>query len=58
MSEHLGYDKYHPAGRNHGNPRNGIRSKTVLTEIVRSRSTFRVMWTRRSNPRSSANDNA
>ena len=33
MSEHLGYDKHDPAGRNHGNSRNGIRSKTVLTEI-------------------------
>ena len=33
MSEHLGYDKHHPAGRNHGNSRNGVRSKTVLTEI-------------------------
>jgi putative transposase len=33
MSDHLGYDKHHPAGRNHGNSRNGIRSKTVLTEI-------------------------
>jgi putative transposase len=33
MSEHLGYDKHHPVGRNHGNSRNGVRSKTVLTEI-------------------------
>jgi transposase-like protein len=33
MSEHLGYDKHHPAGRNSGNSRNGVRSKTVLTEI-------------------------
>ena len=33
MSEHLGYDKHHPAGRNHGNSRNGVRSKTVLSEI-------------------------
>jgi putative transposase len=33
MSDHLGYDKHHPAGRNHGNSRNGIRPKTVLTEI-------------------------
>jgi putative transposase len=33
MSEHLGYEKHDPAGRNHGNSRNGIRSKTVLTEI-------------------------
>jgi hypothetical protein len=31
MSEHLGYDRHDPAGRNHGNSRNGVRSKTVLT---------------------------
>jgi putative transposase len=31
MSEHLGYDKHDPVGRNHGNSRNGVRSKTVLT---------------------------
>jgi putative transposase len=33
MTEHLGYDKYDPAGRDGGNSRNGTRSKTVLTEI-------------------------
>ena len=33
ISEHLGYDKHDPAGRNGGNSRNGVRSKTVLTEI-------------------------
>jgi len=33
MSEHLGYDKHDPAGRNHANSRNGTRTKTVLTEI-------------------------
>ena len=33
MSDHLGYDKHDPVGRNRGNSRNGIRSKTVLTEI-------------------------
>ena len=40
MSEHLGYDKHDPAGRDGGNSRNGTRTKTVLTEIgpVRSRS--------------------
>ncbi|MCL2594168.1 MAG: IS256 family transposase [Promicromonosporaceae bacterium] len=32
MSEHLGYDKHDPAGRNRGNSRNGSRSKTVLTD--------------------------
>ena len=32
MTEHLGYDKHAPAGRNRGNSRNGKRSKTVLTD--------------------------
>jgi transposase-like protein len=33
ISDHLGYDKHDPAGRNGGNSRNGTRPKTVLTEI-------------------------
>ena len=33
LSDHLGYDKHDPAGRNGGNSRNGYRTKTVLTEI-------------------------
>jgi transposase-like protein len=33
LTEHLGYDKHDPAGRNSGNSRNGTRAKTVLTEI-------------------------
>jgi putative transposase len=33
MGDHVGYDKHDPAGRNHGNSRNGVRSKTVLTDI-------------------------
>jgi putative transposase len=33
LSEHLGYDKHDPAGRNSQNSRNGTRSKTVLTEV-------------------------
>lgn len=33
MTEHLGYDKHDPAGRNSGNSRNGTRAKTVWTEI-------------------------
>src|SRR5215204_3328112 len=33
MDEHLGYEKHAVEGRNHGNSRNGTRSKTVLTEI-------------------------
>jgi putative transposase len=33
ITDHLGYDKHAPAGRDGGNSRNGARSKTVLTEI-------------------------
>lgn len=33
MSVHLGYDKHDPAGRGSGNSRNGVRTKTVLTEV-------------------------
>jgi len=33
MTEHLGYDKHEPAGRNTGNSRNGTRSKNVLTDV-------------------------
>jgi putative transposase len=32
MTEHLGYEKHDPAGIGAGNIRNGIRSKTVLTD--------------------------
>ena len=33
LTEHLGYDKHDPAGRNGGNSRNGRRAKTLLTEV-------------------------
>jgi len=33
MEEHLGYEKHAVEGRDHGNSRNGTRSKTVITEI-------------------------
>ena len=33
ITDHLGYDKHDPAGKDGGNSRNGTRSKTVLTEI-------------------------
>lgn len=33
MREHLGYDKHEAAGRGSGNSRNGVRPKTVLTDI-------------------------
>ena len=34
MSEHLGYDKHDPAGRNRGNSRNGKRTKKVLSDAA------------------------
>jgi hypothetical protein len=33
ISDHLGYDKHDPAGKDGGNSRNGKRSKTVLTDV-------------------------
>jgi transposase-like protein len=33
ISEHLGYDKHEPAGRNRANSRNGTRAKKVLTDV-------------------------
>ena len=33
ITDHLGYDKHDPMGRNGQNSRNGSRPKTVLTEI-------------------------
>jgi putative transposase len=33
MTEHVGYDKHDPAGRNGQNSGNGTRAKTVLTEV-------------------------
>src|SRR5919205_1542717 len=32
MTDHLGYGKHDPAGRNGGNSRNGARPKTLVTE--------------------------
>src|SRR2546429_1020377 len=32
ITDHLGYDRGDPAGKNGGNSRNGLRGKTVLTE--------------------------
>jgi putative transposase len=34
MTEHLGYQKHDPAGIGAGNIRNGVRSKTVLTDTT------------------------
>lgn len=33
ITDHLGYDKHDPAGKDGGNSRNGTRSMTVLTDI-------------------------
>ena len=33
ITDHLGYDKHDPAGKNGANSRNGARAKTVLTEV-------------------------
>lgn len=33
LDEHLGYERYDPAGRGSGNSRNGSYPKTVATEI-------------------------
>jgi transposase-like protein len=33
ITDHLGYDKHDPMGRNGQNSRNGTRPKAVLTEI-------------------------
>lgn len=33
ITDHLGYEKHDPAGKNNGNSRNGTRTKTVLTDV-------------------------
>ena len=33
ITDHVGYDKHDPAGRDSGNTRNGTRTKTVLTDV-------------------------
>ncbi|KYG51839.1 transposase [Streptomyces sp. WAC04657] len=33
ITDHLGYDKHDPAGKDGGNSRNGTRVKTVLTDV-------------------------
>jgi transposase-like protein len=37
ITDHLGYDKHDPAGKNGGISRNGKRSKTILTDVERWR---------------------
>jgi putative transposase len=34
LTEHLGYDKHDPTGRDSGNIRNGTRPETVLTDTT------------------------
>jgi transposase-like protein len=33
ITDHVGYEKHDPAGKNNGNSRNGTRAKTVLNEV-------------------------
>ncbi|GGW97115.1 hypothetical protein GCM10010383_28670 [Streptomyces lomondensis] len=33
ITDHGGYEKHDPSGKNNGNSRNGTRSKTVLTDV-------------------------
>src|SRR3954464_4503231 len=33
ITDHLGYEKHDPAGKDGGNSRNGARAKTVLTDV-------------------------
>jgi putative transposase len=33
ITDHLGYEKHDPVGKNNGNSRNGTRAKTVLTDV-------------------------
>ena len=33
ITDHLGYDKHDPAGKNGGNSRNGTRGKSVLSDV-------------------------
>src|SRR3954467_2230215 len=33
ITDHLGYEKHDPAGAGSGNSRNGMRAKTVLTDV-------------------------
>ena len=33
MTDHVGYERHDPAGRNSGNSRNGTRTKTVITDV-------------------------
>ena len=57
ITDHLGYDKHDPMGRNGQNSRNGTRPKTVLTETARSRSRYPGIGTAPSSRASSANGN-
>ncbi|ARR77800.1 hypothetical protein MOTT12_02136 [Mycobacterium intracellulare subsp. yongonense] len=60
LCEHPGYDRHAPEGRGSGNSRNGVRSKTVLTDarVVPSRLTYRAIVSAALSPRSSRSANA
>jgi transposase-like protein len=58
MAEHLGYDRHDPAGRGRGGSRNGIRTRTVLTEVGPVNIDVPRTPTPRSNRRSSRSANA
>jgi hypothetical protein len=47
ITDHVGYEKHNPAGKNNGNSRNGTRAKTVLTGRL-SRPT--ICWSPPSSP--------
>ena len=52
LDEHLGYPKHAVEGNNTGNSRNGVRAKTVITDIGRPTSRCRVIARGRSIRRS------
>ena len=54
---HLGYVKHTVEGRDGGNSRNGIRTKTVITESARSTSTCHAIVTAHSTRRLCASTN-
>ena len=53
ITDHPGYDKHDPAGKNTGNSRNGTRSKTVLTDVGPVELKCPATWRAASNRRSS-----
>ncbi|GHA03942.1 hypothetical protein GCM10010389_49290 [Streptomyces echinoruber] len=58
ITDHLGYDKHDPEGRNSGNRRNGSRSKTVLIDVGPVEVECPGTWPARSSRRPSASGGA